>query len=562
MRYTFEQAKEIINSRGYTILQDEPEHFNCKSILECMDSEGYYVFVTLDKIINRPNQAFRRFHTGNPRTIDNINIFAEKNNIKTRCISTEYIDINTPLQFCCECGNVFSTSLDNFKWFHKVKCDKCTGYNAHKTFIDIKDDLQRKGYNLIIDEKNYKGITLTDLICTDKLGYKYSIKYNAVMSGKKPETFHPCNPFTLYNINLFLELQQLPFECISQTFEYACNDLEFKCKRCGEIVKQRWQYIYKKGIRNGKQAVGILNCPYCDGRIESVHALVLKQMFLHNYPDTIVEDKTYRNPLTNKIAPTDIVNHRLKIAVEIQSQWHDSPDAQIKDKLKKEFWVNSGYKFYALDIRDYTILKMCQVFFGVTELPDYINFEYSNKLNLKEAQQNLDNGLSVLETADVMGVDAHRIYDALGCNKLHYPDNYIPTCWSPVVQFDLYGNYLNEYISISKASEETKIPSGNISSCLLDNRHFCGNYLWYYKCDVDKIGIDNIEPSKYIKFYQPVDKYDLNGNHIQSFANMYDAAKDIGDISYKIWRVTEGIRKSIKGFTYKYSNKNIIVENA
>lgn len=562
MRYTFEQAEEIISSYGYTVVQDEPEHFNCKEKLECKDSEGYYVFITLDSLVNKKNHHFRRYHNGNPRTIDNVNIFAEKNNIKTRCISTEYKDINTPLQFRCECGNIFSTALDNFKWFHKTKCDKCTGYNTHKSFVEIKDDLKSKGYELLIDEKGYKGITLTDLICQDEFGYKYSVKYNAVMRGKKSETFHPCNPFTLDNIKHFLKLKQLPFECVSKTFDYACNDLEFKCKRCGEIIKQRWQYIYKKGIRNGKETVGVLNCPHCDGKLESVHALVLKQMFLHYYPDTITEDKTYRNPLTNKIAPTDIVNHRLKIAVEIQSQWHDFPDIKIKDKLKKEFWLNGGYEFYALDIRDYTILEMCQVFFDVNEIPDYINFEYSNKLNLKEAQQNLDNGLSVLDTADKMNVPAHRIYDALGCNKLHYPDNYIPTCWSPVVQYDIKGNFIAEYKSISEASKETNIPSGNISTRLRKNGHYCGGYIWFYKKDIDNNDIDL--KGRYIKFYRPVDKYDLEENFISSFETIIDAAKEINTNSYCIWCIAEHKKdkKSIKGFTYKYSNENIIVENA
>lgn len=561
MRYTFEQAKEIINSYGYTVAQNEPEHFNCKVRLECKDNDDYYVFICLDSLINRKSPKYAIFDPRNKRTIDNINIYAQKNNILSRCISTEYKDSDTLLAFKCECGNIFYTTRNNFMWSNKTKCDKCTGYNTHKTFKDIKGDLKSKGYNLIIDEKDYKGITLTDLICTDELGYKYSVKYDAIMRGKKSETFHPCNPFVLFNINHFLELQQMPFECISENFDYAYNDLDFKCKRCGNIIHKSWRYINKKGMKNGKPRKGVLNCPNCDERLESVHALVLKQMFLHYYPDTITEDKTYRNPLTNKIAPTDIVNHRLKIAIEVQSQWHDFPDIQIKDKLKKEFWVNNGYKFYALDIRDYTILEMCQVFFDVKEIPDYINFEYSNKLNLKVAQQNLDSGLSVLDTADKMNVSAHRIYDALGCNKLHYPDKYIPTCWSPVIQYDIKGNFIAEYKSISEATKETNIPSGNISTRLRKNGHYCGGFIWFYKRDIDENSV-NIN-GRYIKYYRPVNKYDLEGNFIKSFETIIDAAKEIDVNSYPIWCIAEHKKKkSIKGFTYKYLDENIIVENA
>ena len=89
--------------------------------------------------------------------------------------------------------------------------------------------------------------------------------------------------------------------------------------------------------------------------IESSHALVLKQVWLYEYPDTITEDKSCINPLTNHPLPTDIVNHNLKIAIEIQSWFHDFKDQQEKDEIKRNFWINKGYSFYALDQRDYTI---------------------------------------------------------------------------------------------------------------------------------------------------------------------------------------------------------------
>ena len=92
--------------------------------------------------------------------------------------------------------------------------------------------------------------------------------------------------------------------------------------------------------------------------------------------------------------------------------------------MKKDFWISKGYDFYAPDIRDYSILEMCQLFFNIKSLPDWINYEYSNKLNLKIVQELLNKGLSVIEVAEKLNINKHRIYDALHYNKLYYPKDY------------------------------------------------------------------------------------------------------------------------------------------
>jgi len=69
-------------------------------------------------------------------------------------------------------------------------------------------------------------------------------------------------------------------------------------------------------LRKNDMHRGIV-CSNCDERTESLHALVLKQLFVHYYPDTEIEEKSCINPETGRIMATDIVNYRLKIAIEI-----------------------------------------------------------------------------------------------------------------------------------------------------------------------------------------------------------------------------------------------------
>lgn len=274
--------------------------------------------------------------------------------------------------------------------------------------------------NIILLETKYIDVK-TKMLCMDSDGYYvYIVLSNFLNRHGIGRRFDKSNDYTIKNINHYLKINNIHFKCISDKFNSANDNLIFECLLCGEKVYTPWKNVNKNDDKNRTHVF----CLNCDGRNESIHALVLKQLFLHYYPDTIVEEKSFINPNTNKICPTDIVNHRLKIAIEIQSQWHDFDDIKIKDKLKKEYWLSNGYYFYSPDIRDYSILEMCQIFFDIDSIPDWVNYNYSNKLNLKEIQQLLNNGIIVSEIAKQLSVDKHRIYDAIHNKKLFYPQNY------------------------------------------------------------------------------------------------------------------------------------------
>ena len=291
--------------------------------------------------------------------------------------------------------------------------------NQEKYNIDIVRNLLKEN-DIILLENDYVDAK-TKMLCLDSEGYYiYVVLSNFLSRHGIGRRFDKSNAHTINNINHYLTLNNVHFKCISNIFNNANENLDFECLLCGEKVSMPWRNVNKNDNTNRNHVV----CPNCDGRTESIHALVLKQMFKHYYPDTIEEDKSYTNPITNKICPTDIVNHRLKIAIEIQSQWHDFEDIKIKDKMKKEYWISKGYDFYDPDIRDYSILEMCQLFFDIDVIPNWINYKYSNKLNIKEIQKLLDNGTIISEIAIMLGVDKHRIYDAIYNKKLFYPKDY------------------------------------------------------------------------------------------------------------------------------------------
>ena len=80
------------------------------------------------------------------------------------------------------------------------------------------------------------------------------------------------------------------------------------------------------------------------------------------------------------------------------------------------------------------------------------------------AQKLLNKTLSVPKVAEIMQCSQHQIYDAIYNNRISYPYNYKNTCYSPIVQLDLNGEFVAEYNTIKEAMDETGVKY--ITSCL------------------------------------------------------------------------------------------------
>lgn len=208
----------------------------------------------------------------------------------------------------------------------------------------IFEKIRERGYYLL--DKNQKEITrLTDLIDVYDLdGYRYQIYWYNFNKGYDPIMISKSNKHSIYNVNRFLEIANRTYRCISDKYIDNISDLTFRCLDCKKTFKANWASV--RGKSEGKLRY-FKTCPFCAYRIkESFHASVLKQVFLHELPDTILEERSCVNPKTNYTMPTDIVNHRLKIAIEIQSAGHDTELQQVKDSIKKKYWIEKGYRFF------------------------------------------------------------------------------------------------------------------------------------------------------------------------------------------------------------------------
>lgn len=410
-------------------------------------------------------------------------------------------------------------------------------------YDEIKNIVNANNFELLTTISEFD--SAPGVVVQDPNGYMYDVEIRNITRYIKKNLVCKNNRFSIYNIEKYIERHNIPFTCLATEYINNTTKMEFVCSRCGEHVWTTWRNINRNDNPNRNHII----CPNCDGRTESTHALVLKQIFKHEHPDTVEEDPSCRNPATGKILPTDIVNHRLKIAVEIQSQWHDFEDKKPVDAHKKQFWLDKGYSFYDPDIRDYSVLEMVQLFFDIDKLPDYINYEYSNKLNIKKIQALLDSGLSVPEVESKLYINRHRIYDALHDGRLTYPDKYENACYTPIVQLDTSGNLVKEFESISEANDYYGFKRGAISRALNKGKHFSNGYYWYLKDEYDPKSVQLC--SRFSKFHIPVDKYDKQGNYICSYNTIIDASKDSGVSNTQIYKVLTGELKQTGGHVYK-----------
>lgn len=121
----------------------------------------------------------------------------------------------------------------------------------------------------------------------------------------------------------------------------------------------------------------------------------------------------------------------------------------------------------------------------------------------------------------------------------------------PVLQYDLSGNFLQEYSSANQASELSDVDHWSICACCRGEYRYAGKYQWRYKNNP-----------------LPVEKLDIRTNFIvlqldkateeiiAEYPSLAIASKETGVASSTICRVCNEKGKTAGGFKWKYKYKN------
>lgn len=126
------------------------------------------------------------------------------------------------------------------------------------------------------------------------------------------------------------------------------------------------------------------------------------------------------------------------------------------------------------------------------------------------------------------------------------------SCAKKIVQYDMQGNLIKIWDSISDAARELKANPANIAKCCYDdnnNKTICG-YIWRFFGD--ELTEEHIKRCNKRKNSNRIAQYLPSGELICIFENMTDAELKTGISHSNISNCCLGNRKSAGGFIWKY----------
>lgn len=184
-RHTFEYVKGFISKHSDCVLLSETYEGITKGIsLLCGCGTEF-------------KTCFDYFKNGNKRTCnrcaeqrrreslkysyDEVKLIVENKNCEL--LSDTYLDVKSLLQIKCSCGEVFKTSLDNFKSVkRKVTCDKCSGKQSKgETMVEewlIANNIPFKKQHRFPDCRYKKPLPFDFAVFDNKGNIKLLVEYD------------------------------------------------------------------------------------------------------------------------------------------------------------------------------------------------------------------------------------------------------------------------------------------------------------------------------------------------------------------------------------------------
>lgn len=139
--------------------------------------------------------------------------------------------------------------------------------------------------------------------------------------------------------------------------------------------------------------------------------------------------------------------------------------------------------------------------------------------------------------------------DNASCNDI---DAYKSKCLKSINQYTLDGKYLKTWDSMVAVERETGISASNISKCCVgyESTYQTGGFAWRY--NETHNDCHDIEPVRYKK-KRKVCKYSMNGDYIDTYNSISEAAKSVSGITTNISKVCSGKRNHANGFKWAYA---------
>lgn len=117
-----------------------------------------------------------------------------------------------------------------------------------------------------------------------------------------------------------------------------------------------------------------------------------------------------------------------------------------------------------------------------------------------------------------------------------------------IIQYDLDMNIIQEYPSIRRASNISKVEKSNITRCCNKKVSTAGGFIWRFQGDISPM----VEDKRHNRKTKSVIQYDLDMSYIAEFKSAKDASNKTIACQSGIFACCNGKFKSAGGFIWKY----------
>lgn len=295
-KYTYQDVKDIVEERGYKLLDKEEDITNVKGfvltetkiLVKCPNNhEAYRVRFLNFKIGNCCKKCkYKELSKRQSFSYDEVKKEIESYGYKLH--SLEYKNCKTPLEIECPCGHKLQMNFDHFK-NQGNRCPYCYG-NVKYTQEEVEKYVKSFGYELLSDYINCKEkIKLKHKECGCVFDTTYDhFKGSKNREGSRCPTCNGGSKHTIENIKIYAlnygwtlisteyedSYKKLHFQCSNGHDKYISftdfkNDEKRKCKKCLNQEKtnefkelaESLGYIFIEGFYENCESIFKLQCP-------------------------------------------------------------------------------------------------------------------------------------------------------------------------------------------------------------------------------------------------------------------------------------------------------------
>lgn len=143
------------SKKGMKLLNENQIYRDNKQKFDFIDLDGFLYRTSYNNLTRR--NILDKYCKKNPYHLYNLNNYIKINNIKSKIISEDFLGTKQVTEFQCGCGNLYTTTVNEFLYGNKQCCNCCS--NKERWSIDsINKHLIKNGIELKLLSKEYENI--------------------------------------------------------------------------------------------------------------------------------------------------------------------------------------------------------------------------------------------------------------------------------------------------------------------------------------------------------------------------------------------------------------------